>query len=193
MPSPRPKPLPVSRKTPRSWSTDGWSIRTTTSTTPQRPTRGGDPPSCSTRGFQPFSRHSPRAFTTCGIQVLIERWEVQHPRKAGGMTVKFLNRSLLQRLFGLPATGMPQDPQCWTFSGGKIQIDLARAPELKAPGGALRLEGGRLPRRVLVVRAEDGRFHAFHNRCTHLGHRRLDPVPGTGTVQCCSVNKSTYS
>lgn len=109
------------------------------------------------------------------------------------MTVKFLNRSILQRLFGLPATGMPQDPQCWTFSGGKIQIDLARAPELKAPGGALRLEGGRLPRRVLVVRAEDGRFHAFHNRCTHLGHRRLDPVPGTGTVQCCSVNKSTYS
>ncbi len=25
-----------------------------------------------------------------------------------------------------------------------------------------------------------------------MGHRRLDPVPGTNTVQCCSVSKSTY-
>jgi len=25
-----------------------------------------------------------------------------------------------------------------------------------------------------------------------MGHRRLDPVPGPNTVQCCSVNKSTY-
>lgn len=109
------------------------------------------------------------------------------------MVVKFLNRSIFQRLFGMPATALPQDPQCWAFSGGKILIDLARPPELKAPGGALRLEGGGLPRRVLVVRAADGRFHAFHNRRTHLGHRRLDPVPGTGTVQCCSVNQSTYT
>ncbi len=27
----------------------------------------------------------------------------------------------------------------------------------------------------------------------HIGHRRLDPVAGTGTVQCCSVGKSTYT
>jgi nitrite reductase/ring-hydroxylating ferredoxin subunit len=44
-----------------------------------------------------------------------------------------------------------------------------------------------------VVFGEDGQYRAFHNRCTHLGHRRLDYVPGTETVQCCSVNKSTYS
>jgi nitrite reductase/ring-hydroxylating ferredoxin subunit len=50
-----------------------------------------------------------------------------------------------------------------------------------------------LPIRVLVIRGDDGKFHAFHNRCTHIGHRRLDPVPGTGTVQCCSVGKSTYT
>ena len=72
-------------------------------------------------------------------------------------------------------------------------IDLKRAPELETPGGALRLEGDGLPRRVLVIRGDDGGFCAFHNRCTHLGHRRLDPVPGTETVQCCSVNKSTYT
>lgn len=109
------------------------------------------------------------------------------------MAVKFLNRNFFQRLFGLPATPKPLDPQCWTFSDGKIMIDLKRALELKKHGGALRLEGDGLPMRVLVIRGEDGEFYAFHNRCTHLGHRRLDPVPSTGTVQCCSVNKSTYT
>jgi nitrite reductase/ring-hydroxylating ferredoxin subunit len=109
------------------------------------------------------------------------------------MTIKFLNRNFFQRIFGLPATPKPLDPQCWSFSGDKILIDLNRAIELKKPGGALRLEGGELPMRVLVIRGDDGKFHAYHNRCTHIGHRRLDPVPGTGTVQCCSVGKSTYT
>ena len=92
------------------------------------------------------------------------------------MTIKFLNRSFFQRIFGLPATQKPLDPQCWSFSDGKITIDLKRATELKKPGGALRLEGNGLPMRVLVIRGDDGKFHAFHNRCTHMGHRRLDPV-----------------
>jgi nitrite reductase/ring-hydroxylating ferredoxin subunit len=43
------------------------------------------------------------------------------------------------------------------------------------------------------MRHEDELFHAFHNRCTHFGHRRLDYVRGTNTVQCCSINKSTYT
>jgi nitrite reductase/ring-hydroxylating ferredoxin subunit len=109
------------------------------------------------------------------------------------MDVKVLNRSLFQRIFGIPATNRPQNRECWTYRDGKIVVDLRSAVELQKPGGALRLEGRGLPRRVLVVRGEDGRLHAFHNRCTHLGHRRLDPVPGTDTVQCCSVNKSTYT
>jgi nitrite reductase/ring-hydroxylating ferredoxin subunit len=109
------------------------------------------------------------------------------------MTIKFLNRGFIPRIFGVPATSKPSDPQCWAFSNGKITIDLTRATELKRPGGALRLEGDGLPMRVLVIRGDDGKFHAFHNRCTHIGHRRLDPVPETGTVQCCSVGKSTYT
>ena len=56
----------------------------------------------------------------------------------------------------------------------------------------MRFEGGGLPCRVLVVRGDDDVFRAFQNRCTHLGHRRLDPVPGTNYVQCCSVGRSTY-
>jgi len=109
------------------------------------------------------------------------------------MTTQFLNRSFFERIFGLPATSKPLNPQCWSLSDGKILIDLSLATELKKPGGALRLEGGGLPIRVLVIRGDDGKFHAFHNRCTHIGHRRLDPVPGQGTVQCCSVGKSTYT
>jgi nitrite reductase/ring-hydroxylating ferredoxin subunit len=108
------------------------------------------------------------------------------------MAVKFLKRNIFQRIFGIPATSKPQDPQCWSYTDGKLTIDLQKAPELSSSGGALRLEGGNLPVRLLVVFGEDGQFHAFQNRCTHLGHRRLDPVPGTSTVQCCSVNKSTY-
>ena len=75
---------------------------------------------------------------------------------------------------------------------GKLTIDLSEASELKTPDVAIRFEGKNLPKRVLVVCGEDGEYRAFHNRCAHLGHRRLNPIPGTDTVQCCSVNKSTY-
>ncbi len=109
------------------------------------------------------------------------------------MENKFLQRNIFQRIFGIPVTRKPRDPGCWAYADGKLTIDLDRALELKKPGGAIRFEGGDLPRRVLVVSDEDKKIHAFHNRCTHMGHRRLDFVPGTHTVQCCSVSKSTYN
>lgn len=108
------------------------------------------------------------------------------------LDIKFLKRSIFQRLLGISATTKPELADCWNYADGKLTIDLSEASELKIPGGAIRFEGKNLPKRVLVVRGEDGEYRAFHNRCTHLGHRRLDPVPGTDTVQCCSVNKSTY-
>ncbi len=106
--------------------------------------------------------------------------------------IKFVNRGFFQRLLGISATTKPGTDACWKYADGKLTIDLSEATELKTPGGAIRVEGKNLPKRILVVCGEDGEFRAFHNRCTHLGHRRLDPVPGTDTVQCCSVNKSTY-
>lgn len=108
------------------------------------------------------------------------------------MSVTFIKRSIFQRILGKPVTNTPGDGDCWDFKDGKLTIVLGAAPELKSAGGALRIEGGNLPVRVLVVHGEDGGYHAYHNRCTHLGHRRLDPVPGTNTVQCCSINKSTF-
>jgi nitrite reductase/ring-hydroxylating ferredoxin subunit len=109
------------------------------------------------------------------------------------MAVTFLKRSIWQRIFGVSATGQPQDDAGWQYGAGQLTIDLERTPELTRPGNALRFEGKSLPVRVLVVYGEDETYRAFHNRCTHMGHRRLDYVPGTETVQCCSVNKSTYT
>lgn len=105
--------------------------------------------------------------------------------------VKFLKRGLFQRLRGKCATSEPYDPDAWTYSSGRILLDLNRTPELWKLGGAIRLEGKGLPHRVLIVRSQENEFHAFLNSCTHFG-RRLDPVPDTDTVQCCSMGKSTF-
>lgn len=127
------------------------------------------------------------------VKPMIASAEAETSRKKGGnMDIKFVKRSFLQRLFGTPATPKPSNPDGWTYSDGKLSIDLKKTKELKKPGGAIRFEGGDLPARVLVVFGKDKQYRAYKNRCTHIGHRRLDPVPGTDTVQCCSVNKSTY-
>jgi len=102
-----------------------------------------------------------------------------------------LDRTLLQKIFGICATKPPEDKGCWKVSGKGVEVFLDRAKELSSPFGAIRLEGKNLPVRLLLVRGEDDSFYAFENRCRHMG-RRLDPVPGTRTVQCCSIGKSTY-
>lgn len=44
----------------------------------------------------------------------------------------------------------------------------------------------------MVMRDGQGMYRAFRNHCEHDG-RRLDPVPGTQTVQCCSIGQSVYN
>jgi nitrite reductase/ring-hydroxylating ferredoxin subunit len=112
-------------------------------------------------------------------------------KRGAVMDVTFLKRSVFQRLFGRPATGEPADERCWTYVDNRIEIDLSLVPELAEKGQGIRLEGKNLPQRILVIHGEDGTYHAFENRCQHMG-RRLDPVPGGETIQCCSVSKSTY-
>lgn len=101
-------------------------------------------------------------------------------------------RNIVQRIFGIPATPRPANPDCWSYSQGILHIDLEKAPELQAREGAMRLEGGNLPLRVLVFCDKEGSYHALHNRCSHMGHRRLDPWPENATVHCCSVSKSAF-
>jgi len=105
--------------------------------------------------------------------------------------MKTNKRNIFQRLFGLCATQKPSDNQCWTLNDGKLEIDINRAKELNAPGSAIRLEGNNLPNRLLICHGTDGKYHAFINKCKHMG-RRMDPVPETQTIQCCSVGKTTY-
>ncbi len=60
------------------------------------------------------------------------------------------------------------------------------------PGSGVRLEGKGLDPRLLVFHGDDGQYHAIDNRCTHMG-RRIDTIAGSGTIQCCSVSKSTFT
>ncbi|PWW81026.1 (2Fe-2S)-binding protein [Prosthecochloris marina] len=108
------------------------------------------------------------------------------------MSVKKLDRNFFQRLFGICATPKPQQEQSWKKVDEKITIDLNMMPELGSKGSAIRIEGKGVDIPVLVVHGDDGEYHAFENRCTH-GKRALDPVPGTKTVQCCSIGTSTFN
>lgn len=102
-----------------------------------------------------------------------------------------LKRSFFQRLLGKPATHEPADSECWVYENSCITVQLDRLPELAEPGSGVRLEGKTCPERILLIRGDNGAYYAFQNRCTH-GGRRLDPVPGAETVQCCSIGKTTF-
>lgn len=106
------------------------------------------------------------------------------------MEAKKLNRTVFQRILGRPATSLPTSNDFWSVDNGIVTIELEKAEALAKPGGAVRLEGD-LPKRVLVVHGENGQFLAYENKCPHMG-RRVDPVPGTETVQCCSIGASTF-
>ncbi|MFH1434423.1 MAG: Rieske 2Fe-2S domain-containing protein [Pseudomonadota bacterium] len=100
--------------------------------------------------------------------------------------------SILKRIFGICVTRLPADGSCWKMSDGKIVVDLEKAPELGRPGGAIRIEQSGMDNRILLFLGDDGGYHAFLNKCACSGWR-IDPQPGTSTVQCCTLAKSTYS
>jgi len=97
----------------------------------------------------------------------------------------------LKRIFGISETPAPVNDASWEFANQVIKIDLTQMPEIANPGSAVRLEGKGLPVRTLIVHGQDGDFHAFANRCTHMG-RRIDILPGADRIECCSVSKSTF-
>lgn len=99
--------------------------------------------------------------------------------------------SLLKRIFGICETKPPIEPEAWWYTDDRVVLDLKKLPELSEPGNAIRLEGKKLPERILLLYDADGKFHAFQNCCAHMG-RRIDPVAGTRNIRCCSVFQSTY-
>lgn len=98
---------------------------------------------------------------------------------------------LFQKILGICKTKPPADPEAWRCGREKVVVDWARVPELHQPCGAIRLEGQGLPERIFLIYGMDGQFHAFKNKCTHMG-RRLDPGEDVSTLQCCSLSKSTF-
>jgi nitrite reductase/ring-hydroxylating ferredoxin subunit len=99
---------------------------------------------------------------------------------------------ILKKIFGICETRKPNDPGCWTYSNGILKIDLNRALELLKPNSSIRLEGEELPGRILVIRDKAGMFHAYKNKCTHMG-RRIDPLPKTSELRCCSLMGSLFN
>jgi len=108
------------------------------------------------------------------------------------MSEKTLQRNIFQRILGICKTQQPKDPGCWTLEKSQVVVDLSRVPELAEPDSAIRLELPTFPNRVLVIHTFSGKYYAFRNRCSH-GKRRMDLIPGTEQVQCCSLGKSIFS
>lgn len=105
------------------------------------------------------------------------------------MDCKRNKRNIFQRLFGKCITGKPGDSSSWQLKDGDLIIDLSKTPELEKEYSGLRFENDDI--RVLVVKFEDNELIAYENKCLHA-QRRLDPVPGTDTIQCCSMGATTY-
>ncbi len=97
--------------------------------------------------------------------------------------------SVLKAMLGICQT-KPLDDALWDVEGNKIQVRLSQMPLPKE--GATYLKGKGLNKPIFIFRTADDRYLAFQNRCTHIGHRRLDPVPGENKIRCCSVFHSTY-
>jgi len=83
-------------------------------------------------------------------------------------------------------------PNLWMLEHGAVRIKLAQVPELKREGASVYLKGKGLKIPILIIHDKDAGFLAFGNRCTHIGHRKLDPVPGKRELRCCSVSHSVY-
>ena len=104
---------------------------------------------------------------------------------------KVLKRGFFDRLFGKPATETIANASCWTIDGDFLTVNVSEITVLTDKGSAVRIGGEGLEEEILLVYGDDGKYYAFKNKCTHSG-RKLDPVPGGATVQCCSVSHSTF-
>ena len=92
---------------------------------------------------------------------------------------------------GIPLTDEPENPNAWTYAEQIVTVSLSQIPELTPTGSAVRIEGESLPQSLLVVHGDDNNYYAYKNACTHAG-RKIDPIAGTLTLECCSASGSTF-
>lgn len=86
----------------------------------------------------------------------------------------------------------PLSQDLWSLEGDVVRVKLSGRQDIIERGGGTYLQGKGLARPILVVRTDDDNYLAFTNRCTHIGHRKIDPVPGQKTLRCCSLFHSTF-
>jgi nitrite reductase/ring-hydroxylating ferredoxin subunit len=98
--------------------------------------------------------------------------------------------SFWKSVFGICET--PVQEAGWLVTDGAVFVDLEKIPALREPGAAVRLEDPSLPDRLLILHGRDGEYHAYVNRCTHMG-RRLDPGGPGAALRCCSVSHSEFA
>ena len=90
----------------------------------------------------------------------------------------------------------PLNPNLWSFEDNQVRVKLSDMPELCEMGKGTYIKGRGLPSAILIVRTQDDQYLAYTDRCTHLGHRKLDPVlgtaPGEPILRCSSLSHSTF-
>jgi len=99
--------------------------------------------------------------------------------------------SIIKAALGICET-KPLSNSLWGIEGNKVRVKLSNMTEPLQKGKGVYLKGKGLAKPVLLFRTDDDIYLAFSNRCTHIGHRKLDPVPGEPKLRCCSVNHSTF-
>lgn len=106
--------------------------------------------------------------------------------------------NFFKRLFGVCETKALKS-ELWSLEeDNRVRVKLSdpEMPELCEAGKGVFLKGKGLRRSILLVRTENDQYLAFDNRCTHLLHRRLDPVPGPDpgqpVLRCSSLGQSTF-
>jgi nitrite reductase/ring-hydroxylating ferredoxin subunit len=99
--------------------------------------------------------------------------------------------SIIKAALGICET-KPLNNSFWSVEGNKVRVKLNNMTEPLQKGKGVYLKGKGLAKPVLLLRTDGDVYMAFSNRCTHIGHRKLDPVPGEPKLRCCSVNHSTF-
>lgn len=99
--------------------------------------------------------------------------------------------NLIKSLMGICET-VPLRHDLWSVEGTQVRVRLSQVPELCMKGEGVYLKGQGLHKSILIVRTEDDQHLAFTNRCTHLMHRKLDPIRGQTVLRCCSMRHSLF-
>ena len=81
------------------------------------------------------------------------------------------------------------DESLWTYTDDEIILEESAFDNCNVVGVYLKGQGLASP--VLLYRGDDQVLRAAKNVCPHA-KRKLDPLPGSSKLRCCSINHSTF-